>query len=112
MEIKMSQDQAYVTLQPIGDLDANSSVHLDEMIRELIGEDQVNIHVDFSKINYISSAGMGVFISYLDEINGKGGKIVLSQMKENVLDVFNLLGLNQLLTIVGEPDEVATVFNQ
>ncbi len=104
MEIKQTSEDKYITLQPKGELDANSSVHLDEVIQKLIENDQVNIHVNFQDVEYISSAGMGVFISYIDEIKHKGGKIILSQLSENVKDVFELLGLNQIIPIVDQAE--------
>lgn len=106
----MSQEPQFVTLQPVGELDANSSVYLDETIRQLIEENKLNIHVDFARINYISSAGMGVFVSYLEEIKSKGGKIVLSNLSANVLEVFKLLGLDQLIPIVSDKAEVTHMF--
>ncbi len=109
MEIKQTSQDTYITLQPIGELDANSSVILDEVIQKLIENNQVNIHVNFRDVEYISSAGMGVFISYIDEIKSKGGKIVLSTMSENVKDVFELLGLNQIIPIVDQA-EVEKIF--
>jgi len=111
MEIKQTSEGKFITLQPSGELDANSSVHLDEVIQDLVTRDMVNIHVDFSDVSYISSAGMGVFISYIDEVKNKGGKLVLSQLSDNVREVFDLLGLSQLITIVQKDAEVEKLFN-
>lgn len=102
MEIRQTEEDHFITLQPKGELDANSSVQLDSVIRKLVDAGKVNIHVDFGGISYISSAGMGVFISYLEEIQALNGKIVLSHMSESVYDVFDLLGLNQLISIVSD----------
>lgn len=102
MEIKEQVHDQFVTLAPSGDLDANSSIYLDEVITRLIDSDQVNIHIDASGIDYISSAGLGVFVSHLEDLTLKNGRFVLTRAKANVLDVFKLLGLDQLenLTIV------------
>ncbi|MEL6672121.1 MAG: STAS domain-containing protein [Bacteroidota bacterium] len=110
MEIKETTQANFVTLSPQGDLDAHSSVALDEKISELLSQKQHFIHIDCSGIPYMSSAGLGVFISYLDEIGASGGKLVLSGLQENVLEVFGLLGLNQLVTIVGDGASVASEF--
>ena len=111
MEIKEELHKNYISLFPEGELDANSSIDLDERIAELIENNQVNIHVGLEKVDYISSAGLGVFISHLDILESKKGKIVLSKLKESVNDVFELLGLNQLLTIIKDGEDIETYFN-
>ena len=110
MDIQETQQNGFVTLGPVGDLDANSSVELDEVIQTMVEEGKVKIHIDGENLKYISSAGCGVFISYLDEINSQGGKLVFSDLSDNVLDVFELLGLNQIVTIVKTRDEVPSLF--
>jgi anti-sigma B factor antagonist len=114
MEIKEYSLPGYVTLVPTGDLDANSSVYLDEKLRSLIDRNLVFIHIDCSGVPYISSPGLGVFISYLDELNSRGGKFVLSHLAENVADVFTLLGLDQLtnLVLLREETEIGPYFEQ
>ena len=110
MEIKQIAADTYTTLIPVGELDASSSVYLDEVIRELIDGGIYNLHVDFGETGYISSAGMGVFISYIEEIQQNQGKMVLSNMSESVKDSFELLGLNQLITIVAGTEEVEKLY--
>lgn len=110
MEIRETQTETYITLAPVGDLDANSSIHLDEKISELIEQGNIQIHVDFSNINYVSSAGWGVFISYLEEMNARKGKLVLSNMAASVKDVYDLLGLDQLISVASNDDDVSNFF--
>ncbi|MCB0838092.1 MAG: STAS domain-containing protein [Bacteroidetes bacterium] len=110
MEIKEEIKQAYISLFPCGELDANSSIDLDERIAELIEKGQYNIHVNLEDVTYISSAGLGVFISHLDILNTHNGKMVLSNLTESVEYAFNLLGLNQLITIAKEGEEIDLYF--
>ena len=112
MEIKAHAHNGYITLEPSGEIDAHSSIFLDEKLDELISEGKVRIHINLGEINYISSAGMGVFISKLDEIAKLSGKLVLSSPQENVRDGFDLLGLNQLITIVENESEVGNHFQE
>ena len=49
---------------------------------------------------YISSAGAGVFIGALSCAADNGGSVVLLKPTPNVQEVFDLLGLSQLFTIV------------
>lgn len=99
-----------MSLVPVGDLDANSSIHLDEKISDLIEQGKTRIHVDFREVKYVSSAGWGVFISYLEELKAKEGKLILSHMVESVKDVYDLLGLDQLIANVNTDEDVDNFF--
>jgi anti-sigma B factor antagonist len=110
MEIREFQQNRYTTLQPVGDLDAQSSIDMDSCMRKHIEVGNVNLHVDGSELAYISSAGLGVFISHLDEVESAGGQMVFSNLSEEVKDVFDLLGLSRLVTIVNHSEAAAPHF--
>jgi anti-sigma B factor antagonist len=111
MQIKETRLDKYVTLAPIGDLDANSSMKMDEAIQRQIDAEIYNLHIDCSELVYISSAGLGVFISFMEDLSANGGKFVFSNMNENIFKVFQLLGLESLMTIVKGREDAAKVFN-
>ncbi|WKV13768.1 STAS domain-containing protein [Marivirga harenae] len=84
-----------------GDVDASSSIHLDEALTVLANNSAVKfILVDGTNLNYISSAGLGVFMSYIDDFKNKNIKMVIYGLSEKVLNVFQILGLDQLMIIV------------
>jgi anti-sigma B factor antagonist len=112
MEINVIDQGTYLTVQPVGEVDAHSSIVLDEKFTELIEAGKVNLHLDCGNLVYISSAGLGVIISHLDLINEQHGKLVVSRPNENVAEVLELLGLNQLLAIVSDTEEVGAYFQE
>lgn len=112
MEIKTEKHPRYLTVVPVGDIDANSSIFLDQKLGELLEEGESNFHVSCAEVPYISSAGCGVFISKLDEISEKDGVLVLSGLRENVYEAFNLLGLHQLIQIFEKEVDVEKFFNK
>lgn len=112
MHITEIEHEAYVTLIPEGDLDAHSSIGMDESIRRLLGAGRVKFHIDCSKIAYISSAGLGVFISFMEELRSRGGEFVFSGMDENIYRVFELLGLHLIARIVPTAEEAGRLLTQ
>lgn len=112
MTIVETQHVTYTSLRPIGELDANSSIYMDEKIGTMIPDGRVNVHIDCSDLTYISSAGLGVFISYLDDIQKLKGMFVFSDMRDSVRDVFDLLGLTTLVPIVATHKEAANLFEK
>lgn len=105
MEIREQNHEGFVTLIPVGDLDANSSINMDDKIQEQIEKDCYRIHVDCSELQYISSAGLGVFISFMDELEENGGRFVFSNLSQNIRKVFELLGLDQMMLLVDTQEQ-------
>ncbi|MEL6559303.1 MAG: STAS domain-containing protein [Bacteroidota bacterium] len=98
IEIKNTIEENVQHIRVIGDVDASSSIHLDNAMREAISK-STDIIVDLSELSYISSAGLGVFMSYLQELETNQQKFILCGLNEKVLEVFQILGLDQLLVI-------------
>ncbi len=99
LKIEKSNFRDHVCLHLVGEVDASNSVELDESIQELITHNIKNILVDGKKLEYISSAGLGVFMSYLDDFEEKNVSLVIFGLNQKIHQVFHILGLDQLITI-------------
>jgi anti-sigma B factor antagonist len=112
VHIKRLQEEGIDIISPIGEIDASSSIELDLTIAKSVGEGYTRILVDCSSLEYISSAGLGVFMSYIDEFKDKKLKMVLFGMNERVSNTFSILGLNELLLIVSDKAEAKQKLNE
>ena len=99
IHIKRLQEDGTEVLALIGEIDASSSIELDLAIAKSVGEGFNKILIDCSSLEYISSAGLGVFMSYIEEFKDKNIRMVLFGMNEKVANTFEILGLNELLQI-------------
>ena len=88
-----------------GFLDAHTAPDLERAIRELIDEKRYNVLVNFSDLDYISSAGLGVFMGFIEEIREYQGDIRMSNMTPKVYKIFDLLGFPKLYKIFPEENE-------
>jgi anti-sigma B factor antagonist len=102
IHIKRLQEDGADVIALIGEIDASSSIELDLAIAKSVGEGYIKILVDCSALEYISSAGLGVFMSYVEEFKDKNIRMVLYGMNEKVANTFQILGLNELLNITGD----------
>ena len=89
-----------------GQLDAHTAPDLEDYIREVLDKGSKNLLFNFKDLEYISSAGLGVFMAFIEEVRNNNGDIKFSEMQENVYSVFDLLGFPMLFDIV-EKDEKA-----
>src|SRR5687767_12374391 len=99
IHIKRLQEDGADVIALIGEIDASSSIELDLAIAKSVGEGFSKILIDCSSLDYISSAGLGVFMSYIEEFKDRQVKMVLFGMNDKVANTFSILGLNELLKI-------------
>ena len=99
IHIKRLQEDGADVIVLIGEIDASSSIELDLAIAKSVGEGYTKILVDCNALDYISSAGLGVFMSYIEEFKDRKITMVLFGMNEKVANTFSILGLNELLKI-------------
>lgn len=95
-----------------GELDASSSVLLDEELLDPNIMKFSKVLVDCKKLNYISSAGLGVFISHLQRFEDSQIKLIFFNMQDKVKNVFEILGLDLLMTIVPSYDDAVTIADE
>ncbi len=111
MEITNSTEEDIHFISVNGDLDASSSIMLDKAIKDALAQNIKTIIVDCTHLNYISSAGLGVFMSYIEEFETNGVQLVIYGLSEKVKNVFKILGLDQLLNIVKSREEAKAFVN-
>jgi len=95
-----------------GYLDAHTAPELEETIRSLLDEGKVKIVINLNELNYISSAGLGVFMGFIEEIRDKGGDIKLAEASDKVYRVFDLLGFPMLYEILSKEEEALKRFSE
>jgi anti-sigma B factor antagonist len=102
IEKEILPDKGVVLMHLAGFLDAHTFERLEEAISGLFAKGHYKLVVDLAGVEYISSAGAGVFIGTLSEAHEHNGNIVLMNPTPNVREVFDLLGLTQIFQIVDD----------
>lgn len=88
-----------------GYLDAHTASEFENALQQLVDENRVQIVVNLSELNYISSAGLGVFMGFIEDVRVKGGDIKLAELSDKVFRVFDLLGFPVLYEIFQDEEE-------
>jgi len=95
-----------------GYLDAHTAPKLEDSLKELIESGQYKILINLGALDYISSAGLGVFMAFIEEVRENGGDIKISELKPKVLSVFELLGFPALFDILESDEEALDRFRK
>ncbi len=95
-----------------GYLDAHTAPAFETAIEGELRSGKVRLVIDCSRLTYISSAGLGVFMSFLEEIREEGGDIKLAAITPKVFQVFDVLGFPRLFDITGSVESAVARFSQ
>lgn len=99
LRIETQEENGHNILLLKGEVDASNSVILDEAITQMVTNGSKSILVDGTGLEYISSAGLGVFMSYLEDFQEKEIDMKIFSLSDRVFEVFKILGLDQLIRI-------------
>jgi anti-sigma B factor antagonist len=94
-----------------GYLDAHTTPELEKALQTLVEKQKFNILVNCKDLTYISSAGLGVFMAYIEDVRKHKGDIKLSNMSSKVYNIFDLLGFPLLYDIVKDEAEAIGKFS-
>jgi len=112
MKITHEIKESTIIITLDGELDASSSVILDEELSDPEIMKYNKVLVDCKNLNYISSAGLGVFIFHLQRFEDSQIKLIFFNMQDKVRNVFEILGLDLLMTIVSNYEEALTIADE
>ena len=97
MTINKQADGAKLTVAVAGRLDTTTAPQLDEELRNSL-EGVQELILDFSELEYISSAGLRVLLATQKAMNAQGS-MRLTGVNDVVMEVFEVTGFSDILTI-------------
>ncbi len=80
-----------------GVIDTVTASEFEERFRSVLNDKKFKLVIDLTDVEYISSAGWGIFISEIKKIRGQNGDLVLAGMSPDVTDIYKLLEFNTFL---------------
>ena len=92
-------------MTPKGQFDMNGAHKMQTAFDQILEAGYINVILDMSGVSYAASMGIGAIINLAKNIAAKKGKLVIMNIHPKVLDVLNLLGFTQFLTIVDSLEE-------
>lgn len=109
-EVVRSDTKDISILNIKGYLDAHTAPDFEKSLKNLIGEERYKIIVDLNGLQYISSAGLGVFMGFVEEIRQNSGDIKICSASPKVFKVFDLLGFPSLYEFYDNSGQAANKF--
>ena len=97
-------DKLVVSL--IGELDHHSAEEVRVKIDDRIERDDIKkVIMDFGKVTFMDSSGIGVVIGRFKKLQNRDGKICIVNLNKRVDKVFSLSGLYKLILVYKDINE-------
>jgi len=94
-----------------GFVDAHTAPQFENAIQKEIEAGRNRVIVNCEKLNYISSAGLGVFMSFIEEVREIGGDIKICGLTPKVKHTFEILGFQDIFEMLDDQPTAVQRFN-
>jgi len=109
--IQSSIDNGLSIIALEGFVDAHTAPQFENAIQKEIEAGRNRIVVNCEKLNYISSAGLGVFMSFIEEVREIGGDIKICGLTPKVKHTFEILGFQDIFEMLDDQPTAIQRFN-
>lgn len=99
MEVTVTTAADLLIVAPQGRLDAVTSPRFDRQVEATLPAQATRLLVNCSGLEYISSAGLRSILALAKKLQNQGGRVVLSDVRGPVREVFEMAGLFSMLKI-------------
>jgi anti-sigma B factor antagonist len=110
VETESSDGFAIIRLE--GAVDAHTAPQFEEAVQSVIDAGENKIVVDCEKLSYISSAGLGVFMGFIEEVRDEGGDIKICGLSDKAKQPFEILGFESLYDFCPDVESAKAQFSQ
>jgi len=110
MDIWENRQGTVIILKVQGKLDAATSPLFEERVLPMLEKGEKNFMIDFSSLDYISSAALRRLLVLAKGANRAGGKVVLVSLQSHIREIFDMAGFTQLFPMYASPEEAMRSF--
>ena len=109
MYLEFEKENEILIATLIGELDHNSAEEVRIKIDDRIDRDDISkVILNFSKVTFMDSSGIGAVVGRYKKIKNKGGQLCIPQTSRNVDRIFELAGLYKLIDKYNTVDEAVS----
>lgn len=98
MEVRFKEEGQALKIYISGRLDSNTAPKAEKAVAQKVTDEIKNIEFDLEKLEYISSAGLRLLLTYQKKMT-KGKSMKVTNVSREVMDIFEATGFDDVLTI-------------
>lgn len=105
LKISLEEVEQKIILRLEGRIDASSSPLLEKKIDSLLAENRTVLLLDLQRVDYLSSAGLRLFLSATKKLKAKKGELILFSVGEEANEIIKMAGFDRILHICSNEKE-------
>jgi stage II sporulation protein AA (anti-sigma F factor antagonist) len=105
MHLQETQVGTTLILEPDGHLDTAAAIPLEADVLQKIEDGARRILIDCSRMEYVNSSGLKVFLIAAKRLDTLGGKLAFCALAPNVQMIFDMIGFTKILSIFATREE-------
>ena len=109
MNVKQTQKDDITIIELEGSIDSKTTTDIQKKVMDVVINSDKLILV-FSKVNFVSSAGLRLLLMIYRQVTSRKGKVVLVDVSEEIRDVMEMTGFINFFTITKTVEEAGKTF--
>lgn len=100
-----SVDQAIFTIELVGDITSAAESALMQAYQQASDQGAKLLILDFSRLEYMNSSGIGLLVTLLVRANRQGQKMAAIGLDQHYQQIFHMTRLNEAIPVYSNMDE-------
>jgi stage II sporulation protein AA (anti-sigma F factor antagonist) len=105
MEILEARTGGMAVVHVVGHVNSGNAPELDERLKQLVGAGCLGIVIDLARLDHMTSAGFRCLLRADRQVRDAAGKLVLCGLQGLTLELFEVGGFLEMLTIAPTREE-------
>lgn len=108
MQVKITPNkerEGFFTVQPFGPIDSDTYLDFGDVVMPLLVQGTRGIVLDLDRVEYISSAGLGVLFTMKKFFKANGGELVFCNLKPQIVRLFEIVNALPKETLFKDAEE-------
>jgi anti-sigma B factor antagonist len=112
VEISEKREGDIVVLMPVGHVDNETSAEFQTRLLEVVGEGKGRVLIDFTRVDYISSAGLRALMTASKKTKAGGGRIAVAVLSAMVKEIYDISRFTLIVPAFDTLTEASTELNK
>lgn len=105
MEVIVAEDGRSAHLKPVGRIESSTAMLFEQTLLAQLVDARRSVLIDLSGVDFVSSAGLRVFLLGAKKAKGTPVNMVVCAMDENIRRVFAMSGFDRILVIADDVEQ-------
>lgn len=93
-----------------GDINLHAAPDIKKAFAELIDQKPPRFIVNFYKVNYIDSSGLGILVEILKRVKAYGGRLKLTNLSPMIKSMFEIIKFDKIFDILADEESAIAAF--